>query len=60
VFQTQDAHGPIRHGLIVLSCNTATLLQTVAENNPQLGTLVELLNAPSAADICPTTAQGTG
>ena len=24
VFQTQDAHGPIRHGLIVLSCNTAT------------------------------------
>jgi phospholipid/cholesterol/gamma-HCH transport system substrate-binding protein len=60
VFQTQDAHGPIRHGLIVLSCNTATLLQTVAENNPQLGTLVELLNAPSAADICPTTSQGTG
>jgi phospholipid/cholesterol/gamma-HCH transport system substrate-binding protein len=60
VFQTQDAHGPIRHGLIVLSCNTATLLQTVAENNPQLGTLVELLNAPSAADICPTTGQGTG
>jgi phospholipid/cholesterol/gamma-HCH transport system substrate-binding protein len=55
VFQTQDAHGPIRHGLIVLSCNTATLLQSVAGSNEQLGTLVALLNAPSAKQICPTT-----
>ena len=60
VFQTQDAHGPIRHGLIVLSCNTATLLRTVAEQNPQLGTLVELLNAPTADEICPTSAQDSG
>jgi len=60
VFQTQDAHGPIRHGLIVLSCNTATLLRTVAASNPQLGTLVALLNAPAIEDICPTTAQDAG
>ena len=26
VFSTQDAHGPIRHGLVVLSCSTAQLL----------------------------------
>jgi phospholipid/cholesterol/gamma-HCH transport system substrate-binding protein len=60
VFQTQDAHGPIRHGLVVLSCNTATLLRTVASSNEQLGTLVELLNAPAIDDICPTSAQDSG
>ena len=60
VFQTQDAHGPIRHGLIVLSCSTAQLLETVAQTNPQLGTLVRLLNAPPASQICPTGGQGTG
>jgi phospholipid/cholesterol/gamma-HCH transport system substrate-binding protein len=60
VFQTQDAHGPIRHGLIVLSCNTATLLRSVAGSNEQLGTLVALLNAPAVEDICPTAPAGGG
>jgi phospholipid/cholesterol/gamma-HCH transport system substrate-binding protein len=60
VFATQDAHGPIRHGLVVLSCSTAQLLDVVAESNPQLGTLVELLNAPDQADICPQSTQGDG
>jgi phospholipid/cholesterol/gamma-HCH transport system substrate-binding protein len=60
VFQTQDAHGPIRHGLIVLSCNTATLLRSVAGTNEQLGTLVALLNAPSVEQICPTSAAAGG
>ena len=54
VFSNQDAHGPIRHGLIVLSCSTATLLESVAGASPQLGTLVQLLNAPPASQICPT------
>jgi phospholipid/cholesterol/gamma-HCH transport system substrate-binding protein len=53
VFATQDAHGAIRHGIVVFNCNTARLLQTVAEANPALGTLVELLNGPTAAEICP-------
>lgn len=56
VFQTQDAHGPIRHGIVVYSCDTARLLETVADTNPALGTLVDLLNGPTAAEICP--AQG--
>jgi phospholipid/cholesterol/gamma-HCH transport system substrate-binding protein len=59
VFATQDAHGPIRHGIIILSCTTAQLLQSVAGTNPQLGTLVTLLNAPGVAQICPV-APGTG
>ena len=52
IFSTQDAHGPIRRGLVVLSCSTAQLLDSVAQANPQLGTLVELLNAPrTGADL---------
>jgi phospholipid/cholesterol/gamma-HCH transport system substrate-binding protein len=54
VFNTQDAHGPIRHGLVVLSCSTARVLEAIAASSPQLGTLVALLNAPTAAQICPS------
>jgi phospholipid/cholesterol/gamma-HCH transport system substrate-binding protein len=54
VFGNQDAHGPIRRGLVVLSCSTAQLLASVAGTNPALGTLVALLNGPTAAEICPT------
>jgi phospholipid/cholesterol/gamma-HCH transport system substrate-binding protein len=54
IFSTQDAHGPIRRGLVVLSCSTAQLLDSVAQANPQLGTLVQLLNAPGPSQICPT------
>jgi phospholipid/cholesterol/gamma-HCH transport system substrate-binding protein len=60
VFANQDAHGPIRHGLIVLSCSTATLLESVAAASPQLGTLVQLLNAPPTSQICPTSTQAGG
>ena len=60
IFSTQDAHGPIRRGLIVLSCSTAQLLDAVAQANPQLGTLVELLNAPTQETICPSSTQAPG
>ena len=48
IFSTADAHGPIRRGLVVLSCSSAQLLDAVAAANPQLGTIIGLLNAPSA------------
>jgi phospholipid/cholesterol/gamma-HCH transport system substrate-binding protein len=57
IFASQDAHGPIRRGLIVLSCSTAQVLDAVANANPALGTLVDLLNAPSQAQICPGSTQ---
>jgi phospholipid/cholesterol/gamma-HCH transport system substrate-binding protein len=53
LFSTQDAHGPIRRGLVVLSCQTAQVLDAVTSANPQLGTLIDLLNAPSTSQICP-------
>jgi phospholipid/cholesterol/gamma-HCH transport system substrate-binding protein len=60
VFAQQDAHGPIRHGVVVLSCQTAQTLRVVASTNPLLGTLVELLNAPTQEQICPKTSQPGG
>ena len=59
--RTQDAHGPIRHGLVVLSAaRPSQLLERVAAANPQLGTLVDLLNGPTAAQVCPSVAGGRG
>ena len=58
LFATQDAHGPIRHGVVVFNCETAQLLETVASTNPALGTLVDLLNGPTTEEICPQ--QGGG
>jgi len=60
VFATQDAHGPIRHGIVVYSCDTGRLLDSVAGTNPALGTLVDLLNGPATAEICPQSSQDPG
>jgi phospholipid/cholesterol/gamma-HCH transport system substrate-binding protein len=60
VFSTQDAHGPIRRGLIVFGCQTAQTLNIVANSNPLLGTLVQLLNAPQTSQICPKSSQEPG
>jgi phospholipid/cholesterol/gamma-HCH transport system substrate-binding protein len=60
VFATQDAHGPIRHGVIILGCQTLKTLNVVGSANPLLGTLVHFLNAPSEEQICPQTSQAPG
>jgi phospholipid/cholesterol/gamma-HCH transport system substrate-binding protein len=49
VFSTQDAHGAVRRGLLILSCSGVAQLNAIAQVNPTLGTLVSLLNLP----ICP-------
>jgi phospholipid/cholesterol/gamma-HCH transport system substrate-binding protein len=60
VFSQQDAHGPIRHGVIVLSCQTAQTLDVVTATNPLLSTLIQLLNAPVQEQICPKSSQAPG
>ncbi len=60
VFSTQDAHGPIRHGLVLASCSTLGVLQQIGTVKPQLGTLSGLLNAPDPATVCPTSSQAGG
>jgi phospholipid/cholesterol/gamma-HCH transport system substrate-binding protein len=58
LFATQDANGPIRHGVVVVSCQSAAVLKSAAENNELLGVLVQLLRPPDAA--CPSTTQAGG
>jgi phospholipid/cholesterol/gamma-HCH transport system substrate-binding protein len=57
VFSTQDAHGPIRHGLVLASCSTLQVLHQLSGPVPQLGTLGSLLNPPDQNVVCPTTCQ---
>lgn len=60
IFQTQDAHGPVRHGLFLIGCSTAQTLDQIGAANPVLGTLSDLLNRPRTSDICPKTSQAPG
>jgi phospholipid/cholesterol/gamma-HCH transport system substrate-binding protein len=65
VFATQDGHGPIRRGLVVVGCQSLQILENIVLGNPQLGVLTQLLEAPDRADVCPQSAQqpaagGTG
>jgi phospholipid/cholesterol/gamma-HCH transport system substrate-binding protein len=61
LFATQDAHGPIRHGIVQISCISLQALQRLGTVNQQLGTLVELLNTPPVSQVCPQTSQaGSG
>lgn len=52
LFATQDAHGPIRRGMVVMTCGTRSIVNTVAATNPALGTLIGLLNPPGP-ESCP-------
>jgi phospholipid/cholesterol/gamma-HCH transport system substrate-binding protein len=54
IFATQDAHGPIRRGLIVTSCTSLGLLESVTAANPALNVLFQLLNAPATSKVCPS------
>ncbi len=60
VFQTQDAHGPIRHGSVLVSCSTALALEQVVLGNPQLGTLTQLLNPVKSSQACAQSNQAPG
>jgi phospholipid/cholesterol/gamma-HCH transport system substrate-binding protein len=52
IFNTQDAHGPIRRGLVIVSCGALGILENIVRTNPQLSVLTQLLSAPSRAQAC--------
>jgi phospholipid/cholesterol/gamma-HCH transport system substrate-binding protein len=58
IFGTQDAHGPVRRGLIITSCDSLSLLNQVVAANPPLNTLFQLLNAPPVKQVCPSPVPG--
>jgi phospholipid/cholesterol/gamma-HCH transport system substrate-binding protein len=53
IFTTQDAHGPIRRGLVIASCSSLSLLEQVTATNPSLSVLFQLLNEPLSSQVCP-------
>jgi len=55
LFTTQDAHGPIRRGLFITTCQDVPVLNQVQQANPLLGLLTDLLNIPK--QNCPTSTQ---
>jgi phospholipid/cholesterol/gamma-HCH transport system substrate-binding protein len=53
VFSTQDAHGPIRRGQVMVSCTSAGLLQSVSQVNPVVKTILALTNPVPPSQFCP-------
>ena len=50
----QDAHGPVRRGVVLVGCATyGSLINAVLPGSPQLGTAVQLLNLPDIKTACP-------
>ncbi|HEX8204518.1 MAG TPA: MlaD family protein [Solirubrobacteraceae bacterium] len=60
LFNNQDAHGPIRRGAILISCSTATLLNTIIASDPRLGEIATLSGLPQSRQICPASSQAGG
>ena len=59
-FSTQDAHGPIRRGTILISCTTAQVLNTIIASDPRLGEIAQLSGLPQSTQICPKSSQAGG
>jgi phospholipid/cholesterol/gamma-HCH transport system substrate-binding protein len=53
MFDLQDAHGPLRRGMVLVSCNGYDVLEQVIQGNPELGLLTRLLNLPPEQEACP-------
>jgi phospholipid/cholesterol/gamma-HCH transport system substrate-binding protein len=55
LFSTQDANGPLRRGIFMTDCTSLKVVQALQANNPQLGVILDLLNAPKPATACART-----
>jgi phospholipid/cholesterol/gamma-HCH transport system substrate-binding protein len=53
IFLNQDAHGPLRRGLVIQSCSTARLAEGFTETRPILRTVQQVTNVPESEVICP-------
>jgi phospholipid/cholesterol/gamma-HCH transport system substrate-binding protein len=53
MFSAQDAHGPIRRGMVLVNCPTYAVLRGIVASSPRLGMLTRLLNPVSERQVCP-------
>jgi phospholipid/cholesterol/gamma-HCH transport system substrate-binding protein len=52
LFTAQDAHGPVRRGVLMAGCSGLTTLDQLKKANAQLGILIELSNFVSTEEAC--------
>lgn len=54
VLANQDGIGPLRRGVVLVSCQSLQVLETLASpsRNPTLATLVQLLGVPKREEVC--------
>ncbi len=54
IFSGQDALGPVRRGIVLVSCDGLGLLSALANptTNPTLATIISLLNPPTRQQAC--------
>ena len=52
IFNTQDAHGPIRRGLFLVDCGSLLAVESLVSSLPQLEVLFDMLNAPTSDEAC--------
>jgi phospholipid/cholesterol/gamma-HCH transport system substrate-binding protein len=50
---SQDAHGPMTRGIVLLTCNDYATLEGIVRGAPQLGMLTQLANFPPERQVCP-------
>jgi phospholipid/cholesterol/gamma-HCH transport system substrate-binding protein len=53
MFTAQDAHGPIRRGVVMVNCPSYAVLRGIVAGNPRLGMLTRMLNPVPETKACP-------
>ena len=51
LFSTQDAHGPLRRGILLASCDALGILDNLS-GNKVLSTIISLTNFPQTNRVC--------
>lgn len=51
-FTLQDAHGPLRRGIVLETCGTARLAEGTFAARPFLNTLAQLTGLPPVSEVC--------
>jgi phospholipid/cholesterol/gamma-HCH transport system substrate-binding protein len=52
-YTLQDGMGPLRRGMVMLTCNSTYLAGGFVPERPSLNTVYQATNIPTADDICP-------
>lgn len=51
-FNLSDAHGPLRRGLLMTTCDSLGILQSVRAANQVLDLIIQMVNVPTQGQVC--------